>query len=108
MNLASVHLDLAFDKFFKEGQMEAYQRLLLDVINGRLALFVRRDEQEAAWRYVEPILDECRRRRRSCAKAYASGTTGDDRRLRAPRCWRSTERAHWLERRIGTVHQDWY
>ena len=36
MNLASVHLDLAFDQFFKEGQMEAYQRLLLDVINGRL------------------------------------------------------------------------
>ena len=58
MNLASVHLDLAFDQFFKEGQMEAYQRLLLDVIHGRLALFVRRDEQEAAWRWVEPILNE--------------------------------------------------
>ncbi len=58
MNLASVHLDLAFDQFFREGQMEAYQRLLLDVIRGRLALFVRRDEQEAAWHWVEPILNE--------------------------------------------------
>ncbi|HKT66413.1 MAG TPA: glucose-6-phosphate dehydrogenase, partial [Burkholderia sp.] len=75
MNLASVHLDLAFDQFFKEGQMEAYQRLLLDVINGRLALFVRRDEQEAAWRWVEPILNEWARSLKP-AKPYAAGTWG--------------------------------
>lgn len=75
MNLASVHLDLAFDQFFKEGQMEAYQRLLLDVINGRLALFVRRDEQEAAWRWVEPILNEWARSLKP-PKPYAAGTWG--------------------------------
>ncbi|AAU49973.1 glucose-6-phosphate dehydrogenase [Burkholderia pseudomallei] len=75
MNLASVHLDLAFDQFFKEGQMEAYQRLLLDVINGRLALFVRRDEQEAAWRWVEPILNEWARTTKP-PKPYAAGTWG--------------------------------
>jgi hypothetical protein len=34
----------------------AYERLLLDVIAGRLNLFVRSDEQEEAWRWVEPIL----------------------------------------------------
>ncbi|MDR5778845.1 glucose-6-phosphate dehydrogenase [Caballeronia sp. LZ065] len=75
MNLASVHLDLAFDQFFKEGQMEAYQRLLLDVINGRLALFVRRDEQEAAWRWVEPILNAWASSANK-PKPYASGTWG--------------------------------
>ncbi|NYH18701.1 glucose-6-phosphate 1-dehydrogenase [Paraburkholderia bryophila] len=75
MNLASVHLDLAFDQFFREGQMEAYQRLLLDVINGRLALFVRRDEQEAAWRWVEPILNEWKASIKP-PKPYASGTWG--------------------------------
>ncbi|BCF96196.1 glucose-6-phosphate 1-dehydrogenase [Paraburkholderia sp. PGU19] len=74
MNLSSVHLDLAFDQFFKEGQMEAYQRLLLDVINGRLALFVRRDEQEAAWKWVEPILNEWAASGKP--KPYASGTWG--------------------------------
>lgn len=36
---------------------EAYERLLLDVINGKLALFNRRDELEAAWEYVMPILE---------------------------------------------------
>jgi glucose-6-phosphate 1-dehydrogenase len=74
-NLAQVHLDLAFDQFFKENRMEAYQRLLLDVINGRLALFVRRDEQEAAWRWVEPILDEWATQNKG-PKPYAAGTWG--------------------------------
>jgi glucose-6-phosphate 1-dehydrogenase len=75
MNLQSVHLDLAFDQFFKDDRMEAYQRLLLDVIHGRLALFVRRDEQEAAWRWVEPILDEWDLPGKT-PKPYASGTWG--------------------------------
>jgi glucose-6-phosphate 1-dehydrogenase len=28
----------------------------MDVISGNLTLFVRRDEQEAAWQWIEPIL----------------------------------------------------
>ena len=75
MNLASVYLDLAFDRFFREGQMEAYQRLLLDAIRGRLALFVRRDEQEAAWKWVEPILTEWATSARA-PKPYTAGTWG--------------------------------
>jgi glucose-6-phosphate 1-dehydrogenase len=75
MALQSVYLDLAFDQFFKDERMEAYQRLLLDVINGRLALFVRRDEQEAAWRWVEPILEEWAAQR-GAPKPYAAGTWG--------------------------------
>lgn len=38
-------------------RQEAYERLLLDVISGHLALFNRRDELEAAWEYVMPILE---------------------------------------------------
>lgn len=36
---------------------EAYERLLLDVINGKLALFNRRDELEAAWAWLTPVLE---------------------------------------------------
>jgi len=75
MQLQSVHLDLAFDQFFKVERMDAYERLLLDVIHGRLALFVRRDEQEAAWRWVEPILNEWGAQRNP-PKPYAAGTWG--------------------------------
>ena len=56
-SLAPVQLDLDFDKRFGENRVGAYERLLLDVIDGRLNLFVRSDEQEEAWRWVEPILN---------------------------------------------------
>jgi glucose-6-phosphate 1-dehydrogenase len=52
-----VQLDLDFDKRFGSERVGAYERLLLDVIDGRLNLFVRSDEQEEAWRWVEPLLD---------------------------------------------------
>ena len=54
--LTPVFLDLDFDKAFTHMRVGAYERLLLDAIAGRLNLFVRSDEQEEAWRWVEPIL----------------------------------------------------
>ena len=55
--LAPVSLDLDFEKAFDSERVGAYERLLLDAIAGRLNLFVRSDEQEQAWRWVEPVLD---------------------------------------------------
>jgi glucose-6-phosphate 1-dehydrogenase len=55
--LSPVFLDLDFDKAFPESRVGAYERLLLDAIAGRLNLFVRSDEQEQAWRWVEPVLE---------------------------------------------------
>ncbi len=57
MALHPVNLNLDFAESFRARRLEAYERLLLDAIRGKLTLFVRRDEQEAAWRWVEPILD---------------------------------------------------
>jgi len=55
--LSPAALDLDFDQRFGSERVGAYERLLLDVIAGRLNLFVRADEQEAAWQWVEPILE---------------------------------------------------
>jgi glucose-6-phosphate 1-dehydrogenase len=58
MELQQVYLDLNFAEQFKVRRPEGgYERLLLDVIRGNQALFVRQDEQEQAWRWVEPILN---------------------------------------------------
>ena len=73
--LAPVSLDLDFDKAFAENRVGAYERLLLDVIAGRLNLFVRSDEQEEAWRWVEPVLDAWRRDD-TPPRPYAAGTWG--------------------------------
>ncbi len=73
--LAPVQLDLDFDKRFGSERVGAYERLLLDVIAGRLNLFVRSDEQEEAWRWVEPVLDHWRHSPQE-PRPYAAGTWG--------------------------------
>jgi glucose-6-phosphate 1-dehydrogenase len=73
--LAPVQLDLDFDKRFGNERVGAYERLLLDVIDGRLNLFVRSDEQEEAWRWVEPLLDFWANDAQG-PRLYAAGTWG--------------------------------
>lgn len=75
MHLRPVHLDLDFKETFKTRSPEAYERLLLDVIKGNLALFMRRDEQEAAWKWVEPLLDNWENST-DTPKPYSAGTWG--------------------------------
>lgn len=74
-SLAPVQLDLDFDKRFGSERVGAYERLLLDVIDGRLNLFVRSDEQEEAWRWVEPILDSWSSDA-GAPRPYAAGSWG--------------------------------
>ena len=74
-SLTPVHLDLDFDKRFGSERVGAYERLLLDVIDGRLNLFVRSDEQEEAWRWVEPIMEHWSSES-SGPRPYAAGTWG--------------------------------
>jgi glucose-6-phosphate 1-dehydrogenase len=74
-SLAPVQLDLDFDKRFGSERVGAYERLLLDVIDGRLNLFVRSDEQEEAWRWVEPILDSWSNDS-GAPRPYAAGSWG--------------------------------
>jgi glucose-6-phosphate 1-dehydrogenase len=73
--LSPVSLDLDFDKAFPTQRVGAYERLLLDAIAGRLNLFVRSDEQEQAWRWVEPVLDAWERDD-SGLRPYAAGSWG--------------------------------
>ena len=73
--LTPVQLDLDFDERFGAERVGAYERLLLDVLAGRLNLFVRSDEQEEAWRWVEPILDYWQSEPGS-PRIYAAGTWG--------------------------------
>jgi glucose-6-phosphate 1-dehydrogenase len=55
MRLREVPLNLSFAATFTERTPEAYERLLLDVIRGSQTLFMRRDELEAAWQWIDPI-----------------------------------------------------
>ncbi|QGZ41525.1 glucose-6-phosphate 1-dehydrogenase [Pseudoduganella flava] len=57
MHMQQVALNLDLQSAFSQRRAEAYERLLIDVVRGRLTHFMRRDELEAAWEWVEPIID---------------------------------------------------
>ncbi|MFD2366347.1 glucose-6-phosphate dehydrogenase [Pseudoduganella sp. GCM10020061] len=75
MRLKPAELELDFNEQFKTPRMDAYERLLLDVLRGQLTLFMRGDELEAAWEWVEPILQHWEQDD-SPPVPYASGTWG--------------------------------
>ncbi len=54
---------------------DAYERLLMDVVRGNLALFMRRDEVEAAWTWADALL-EAWEQEGSSPLPYDSGTDG--------------------------------
>jgi glucose-6-phosphate 1-dehydrogenase len=57
LRLSQVALDLDLhERFAQHRRRLAYERLYLDAIEGNGTLFVRRDETEAAWQWVDAIL----------------------------------------------------
>ncbi len=75
IRLRPVSLDLSYTSTFTERSPEAYERLLMDVVRGNPQLFMRRDEVEAAWRWVEPIHEHWTRTGAK-PRRYPAGTSG--------------------------------
>ncbi|GGD96968.1 glucose-6-phosphate 1-dehydrogenase [Aureimonas endophytica] len=75
MRLRHVPLDMTFASSFSARNPDAYERLLMDVIRGNQTLFMRRDEVEAAWRWVDPILKSWEDLAMK-PQGYTSGTWG--------------------------------
>ena len=72
--------DLSFD--YKEAYQEkalpeAYERLILDAIQGDASLFMRSDEIERAWEIMDPII-AATQRREAPAEKYAVGSQGPE------------------------------
>jgi glucose-6-phosphate 1-dehydrogenase len=77
VQLASRPLRLDLSAAFDGHPAEAYERLLLDVLNDDPVLFMRRDEVEAAWRWVDPLLAAWRSGATPLVD-YPAGTTGPE------------------------------
>jgi glucose-6-phosphate 1-dehydrogenase len=75
MRLQHVPLDMSFADAFGVRSPDAYERLLMDVVRGSQTLFMRRDEVDAAWTWVDPILDAWKTSS-SLPKPYTAGTWG--------------------------------
>ena len=58
MHLRSGPLQLNFSETYKSARIpDAYERLLLEVMQGNQNLFVRRDEIEYAWQWCDQLID---------------------------------------------------
>lgn len=75
MRLRHVPLDMSFAEAFEVRSPDAYERLIMDVIRGNATLFMRRDEVEAAWEWVDPILSQWDDKA-DAPKKYTAGTWG--------------------------------
>lgn len=76
LHLQRSMLDLSFSETFKgERIVDAYERLLLEAMRGNQALFIRRDEVEQAWTWVDSIQDAWQAQDEP-PKPYAAGTWG--------------------------------
>jgi len=73
--LRPVSLDLSFQATFGIRYPDAYERLLVEVLRGNPALFMRRDEVETAWRWVDGVIAGWEERRAK-VENYVAGTWG--------------------------------
>ncbi len=78
MHTGTVHMDFCYQTGFGVRSPAAYETLLLDVMQGDPTLFTRRDEVEAQWRLINPILDYWRDHPDPELPNYAAGSDGPD------------------------------
>jgi glucose-6-phosphate 1-dehydrogenase len=56
MRTKAVDMEFHYGEDFEEGLPEAYERLLLDALQGDASLFSRADEIERAWALIDPLV----------------------------------------------------
>jgi glucose-6-phosphate 1-dehydrogenase len=64
------------DDFDEAALPEAYERLLLDALQGDASLFARADEIELAWGIIDPILEDWQSASESPLTIYEPGSWG--------------------------------
>ncbi|XP_047090760.1 glucose-6-phosphate 1-dehydrogenase, chloroplastic-like isoform X1 [Lolium rigidum] len=75
MRLDSSNLNLFYSEEYQREIPDAYERLLLDAIEGERRLFIRSDELDAAWAIFTPVLRELEEKR-VAPELYPYGSRG--------------------------------
>ena len=93
MRLRQTDLEFSYQREFRGTMPEAYERLLLDALEGDASLFARADEVEAAWTICDPILQAWERSDEPRLFVYEPGLWGPE------ECtgWMSGQGAEWFD-----------
>jgi glucose-6-phosphate 1-dehydrogenase len=76
VQIRPVNMDFHYAEAFGASAPEAYERLILDCLLGEAALFTRNDEVEAAWTFVNRILEGWAQTKVSALPTYEAGLWG--------------------------------
>ena len=69
-------MDFRYGTAFLSESPEAYERLILDAMQGDATLFTRDDEIETLWGIIDPILTAWHQDTTSAIPQYMSGSDG--------------------------------
>ncbi|WP_158973468.1 glucose-6-phosphate dehydrogenase [Cellulophaga sp. L1A9] len=72
------NLDFYYSSLVDTNVMQAYERLLLDAMQGDATLYARADEVEAAWAFVDPILNYWEHSEDVKTYGYSAGVWGPE------------------------------
>ncbi|HEU4509638.1 MAG TPA: glucose-6-phosphate dehydrogenase [Pyrinomonadaceae bacterium] len=76
MRTSTVQMDFCYQRAFGVESPDAYEMLLLDVMQGDATLFIRSDEVEAQWRLITPIVEAWKQENAREIPVYEAGTDG--------------------------------
>lgn len=93
MRTRQTDLNFSYQKEFRGAMPEAYERLLLDALEGDASLFARADEVEAAWKVCDPILEAWEAKDKPTLFMYDPGFWGPE----ECREWMTAQGREWLD-----------
>ncbi|MBI3316414.1 MAG: glucose-6-phosphate dehydrogenase [Candidatus Omnitrophica bacterium] len=76
MCMATLGLEFDYGTVFQEKDLNAYERLILDCMNGDSTLFVRQDMVEISWALMESLLKPVRDGKGPALHLYPAGSWG--------------------------------
>ena len=74
--LQPIKLAFGYETTFGSNTPEAYERLILDALNGDGTLFIRGDEAETSWGLLSPVLEFWEAQGKNGLESYSAGTWG--------------------------------
>jgi glucose-6-phosphate 1-dehydrogenase len=92
MKLRLSQMDFRFQQNGTDAMSDAYQRLLLDALNGDASLFARGDEVELAWSIIDPIIAAWRSPAAPPLQIYEKGVWGPE----------------WSSEWMSQQHRSWF
>lgn len=75
-----VSMDFAYDSLCNTYIANAYERLLLDAMQGDSTLYTRTDALELSWRFIDPILKQWEKEPQKGLTYYPAGSDGPEER----------------------------